>query len=142
MDLHEQITWYIENEAEKLALRHHAYHNALYIENERKLSRSSSPTNLKSVVKPPHWLDDRKFDPFYVKKHAKTIAYSIAKKIESKTYEPFTPSKNKIAKSSGGYREVAVYQIPDAAISTFFYHRLLKKDPYLHGIPFLVLSSN
>ncbi|WP_219623274.1 hypothetical protein, partial [Vibrio parahaemolyticus] len=62
--------------------------------------------------------------------HAKTIAYSIAKKIESQTYEPFEPSKNKVAKSSGGYREVAMYQIPDAAISTFFYHRLLSKNKH------------
>lgn len=130
MDLHERLTWYIENEAKKLTLRHHAYHNALHIENQRKKSRSSSPTNLKPVVKPPHWSQDKKFDPFYVKKHANTIAHSIAKKIESKTYEPLEPSKNKIAKSSGGYREVAVYQIPDAAVSTFFYHRLLAKNKH------------
>jgi RNA-directed DNA polymerase len=130
MELHEKITWYIENEAEKLTLRHHAYHNALCVENKRKKTRSSSPTNLKSVKKPPQWLDDKKFDPFYVKKHAKTIAHSIAKKIANKTYEPFEPSKNKIAKASGGYREVAVYQIPDAAISTFFYHRLLSKNKH------------
>lgn len=130
MELYEKITWYIENEAEKLALRHHAYHNALHVENERKRQRSSSPANLKVVVKPPHWSQDKKFDPFYVKKHAKTIAYSIANKIKSQTYEPFEPAKNKIAKSSGGYREVAMYQIPDAAISTFFYHRLLRKNKH------------
>lgn len=130
MELHERITWYIENEAEKLTQRHHAYHNALYVENERKRSRSSSPTNLQRVAKPPQWGKDKKFDPFYVKKHAKTIAYSIAKKIEEKSYEPFSPAKNDIAKSSGGYREVAVYQIPDAAISTMFYHRLLKKNKH------------
>ncbi|CAH6950281.1 RNA-dependent DNA polymerase [Vibrio chagasii] len=130
MDLHEKITWYIENEAEKLALRHHAYHNALHVENERKLKRSSAPTNLKTVVKPPHWSNDRKFDPFYVKKHAKTISHSIARKIEAQTYEPFPPATNNVAKSSGGYREVAMYQIPDAAISTFFYHRLLKKNKH------------
>ena len=130
MELHEKITWYIEKEAEKLALRHHAYHNALHVENKRKRKRSSSPTNLKVVAKPPHWSQDKKFDPFYVKKHAKTIAYSIAKKVESQTYEPFEPSKNKVAKSSGGYREVAMYQIPDAAISTFFYHRLLSKNKH------------
>ncbi|MEW4522111.1 reverse transcriptase domain-containing protein, partial [Vibrio cholerae] len=130
MELHEKITWYIEKEAEKLALRHHAYHNALHVENERKRQRSSSPSNLKVVAKPPHWSHDKKFDPFYVKKHAKTIAFSIAKKIESQTYEPFEPSKNKVAKSSGGYREVAIYQIPDAAISTFFYHRLLSKNKH------------
>ena len=130
MNLHENITWYIENEAEKLALRHHAYHNALNIENERKLNRSFSPSNLKSVEKPKHWSNDKKFDPFYVKKHAKTIAYSIAKKIEAQTYEPFEPAMGVISKSSGGYRDVAMYQIPDAAISTLFYHRLLKKNKH------------
>jgi len=128
--LHEYITWYIEKEADKLAQRHHDYHNALYVENERKRSRTSSPTNLKIVAKPPQWSKDKKFDPFYVRKHAKTIAYSIAKKIEAKSYEPFPPAKNDIVKSSGGYREVAVYQIPDAAISTLFFHRLLKKNKH------------
>ncbi|WP_080756447.1 reverse transcriptase domain-containing protein [Aeromonas hydrophila] len=130
MKLHEKIEQYIKNEAEKLALRHHAYHNAVHVENQRKLQRSLSPMNLKVVEKPPHWSRDKKFDPFYVKKHAKTIAWSIAKKIEAQTYEPFEPSTNKIAKSSGGYREVAVYQIPDAAISTLFYHRLLSKNKH------------
>lgn len=130
MELHEKITWYIENEAKKLTLRHHEYHNSLFIENQRKLQRSSTPTNLKSVKRPPHWAQNKKFDPFYVRKHARTIAYSIAKKIESQTYEPFAPSTNKVAKSSGGYREVSMYQIPDAAISTFFYHRLLSKNKH------------
>lgn len=130
MELYEKITWYIEKEAEKLALRHHAYHNALHVENERKRQRSKLPTNLKMVMKPPHWSQNKKFDPFYVKKHAKTIAFSIANKIKSQTYEPFEPATNNIAKSSGGYREVAIYQIPDAAISTFFYHRLLSKNKH------------
>jgi len=128
--LHEKITRYIEQEAEKLSLRHHAYHNALHIENSRKRERSSSPSNLKSVTKPPHWSENKRFDPFYVKKHAKTIAHSITKKIESGSYKPFKPSSNYVAKSSGGYREVAMYEIPDAAISTFFYHRLLSKNKH------------
>ncbi|WP_407217456.1 reverse transcriptase domain-containing protein [Enterobacter hormaechei] len=130
MELYEKIAWYIEKEAEKLALRHHSYHNSLHVENERKRQRSTSPSNLKVVAKPPHWSKDKKFDPFYVKKHAKTIAYSIAKKIKSQTYEPFEPAKNNVAKPSGGYREVAIYQIPDAAVSTFFYHRLLSKNKH------------
>lgn len=130
VNLKERIAHYIDQEADKLGQRHHFYHNALHIENERKRSRSSTPNNLKKAVKPPHWFNDRKFDPFYVKKRAKTIAHSIAKKIEDRTYEPFEPSKNKVAKASGGYREVAVYQIPDAAISTLFYHRLLAKNKH------------
>ncbi|MBT0717785.1 RNA-dependent DNA polymerase [Rosenbergiella epipactidis] len=130
MELYEKIVEYIDKEAKKLALRHHAHHNILHLENTRKYQRSSSPSNIKNLEKPPHWSKDKKFDPFYVKKHSKSIAYSITKKIESQSYKPFKPEKNKIAKSSGGYREVTMYQIPDAAISTLFYHRLLSKNKH------------
>ncbi len=127
MELETFIARYIADEAEKLALRHHAYHNAISIENSRKLERTKSP-NLLQVVKPEHWLIDRKFNPFYVKKNTKSIARSIAKKISSGEYEPREPAIAKIPKKSGGTRDVAMYQIPDAAVSTLFYHRLLKKN--------------
>ncbi|EPB9508841.1 reverse transcriptase domain-containing protein [Yersinia enterocolitica] len=130
MDLKKSILEAITSEAKKLAKKHHAFHNSLHVENKRKNERSNSPDNLKVLSKPPHWLVDKKFDPFYVKKHAKTIAYSIYKKIESETYEPFQVAANKIAKSSGGYRDVSIYQIPDAAISTLFYRRLLSKNKH------------
>ena len=70
------------------------------------------------------------FNPFYVKKHANTIAYSIAKKIENGSYKPASPANNKIAKDSGGFRDVAIYQIPDSAVSTLFYQRLLAKNKH------------
>ncbi|HEJ9121577.1 TPA: hypothetical protein SML70_001469 [Serratia marcescens] len=130
MILREKLAEYIEFEANKLAQRHHAYHNSLHIENQRKKERSRSPGNLKTIVKPPQWADDSKFNPFYVKKHSKAIAYSISKKIELGTYKPFPVSTNKIPKASGGYREVAIYQIPDAAVSTFYYRRLLSKNKH------------
>ncbi len=80
MDLEKSVARYIAEEAKKLALRHHAYHNAIAIENKRKLERTKSP-KLLQVEKPEHWSIDRKFDPFYVKKNTKSIARSIAKKI-------------------------------------------------------------
>lgn len=130
MTLYDQIIKQIQLETDKLSLRHHAYHNALYIENERKKKRSSSPKNLKKVVQPSYWSKDKKFNPFYVKKNSKAIAYSIANKISKGTYEPFEVTINQIPKSSGGYRNVAIYQIPDAAISTLFYQRLLSKNKH------------
>jgi len=130
MDLKLSIFEAITNEAKKLSNKHHAFHNSLYIENNRKKERSKNPNNLKTLSKPPHWAVDKKFDPFYVNKHAKAIAHSIYKKIESETYEPFSVTTNKIAKSSGGYRDVSIYQIPDAAISTLFYRRLLSKNKH------------
>ena len=127
MNLEKNLFKYISTEAEKLALRHHAYHNAIALENSRKKERSNTP-RLLNVVKPEHWSQDKKFNPFYVKKNAKSIARSITKKIISGQYKPNEPFVVKIPKKSGGSRDVAMYQIPDAAVSTFFYHRLLKKN--------------
>jgi RNA-directed DNA polymerase len=38
------------------------------------------------------------------------------------------PHRKKIPKSGGGERELTVYQIPDAAVSTYFYSRRLAKN--------------
>lgn len=129
MSLYKQLVKQINAESEKLSLRHHAYHNALHIENQRKKQRSYNPS-LKKIMKPTSWAKDKKFNPFYVKKNAKAIAFSIAKKIKNKTYFPHDPDINTIPKTSGGYREVAIYQIPDAAVSTLFYQRLLSKNKH------------
>ncbi|RTN21484.1 RNA-dependent DNA polymerase [Enterobacter quasimori] len=130
MDLQKKILQYISDEAKDLTLTHHVYHNALHIENLRKKERSLNPINLRVLSKPQYWSDDKKFNPFYVKKHSKAIAHSISKKITARTYEPFPVAVNKIAKPSGGFREVSIYQIPDAAISKLFYHRLLSKNKH------------
>lgn len=127
MNLEKSLLKYILMEAEKLGMRHHAYHNAIAVENTRKRSRLKNPKLVKPV-KPEHWDIDRKFNPFYVKKNAKSIAKSMARKISTGSYEPFPSVTAKIPKASGGTRSVTMYQIPDAAVSKLFYHRLLKKN--------------
>ncbi len=120
---------FISKEATKLALRHHDYHNELAKENDRKKRRGHS-INVRSLQKPNYWKNSKLFNPFYVKKHAKTIAYAIANKIENRLYSPNETAKSKIKKLSGGYREVDIYQIPDAAVSNLFYYRLLAKNKH------------
>ncbi|WP_354005116.1 reverse transcriptase domain-containing protein [Ramlibacter cellulosilyticus] len=71
---------------------------------------------------------DRKFNPFYVRSNASAIARSIAGKIRSSTYRPHKPFQKTIPKPGGGQRELTVYQIPDAAVSGYFYSRLLAKN--------------
>ncbi|WP_081941948.1 reverse transcriptase domain-containing protein [Spirochaeta lutea] len=85
---------------------------------------------LLSPFKPEHWSIDRKFNPFYVHKHAPSIARSIAKKIQIGEYKPNPPEIAQIPKKTGGTRNVAMYQIPDAAVSTMFYRRLLRKNKH------------
>lgn len=117
----------IGEEALKLSQRHHAYHNALELEHIRKSRRVSNP-NRKRVKIPEHWLEEKKNNPFYVNKHKRQIAHSIAKKIKDGSYTPNCPKIKKIPKSSGGSRNVTIYQIPDAAVSKLFYQRLLRKN--------------
>lgn len=127
MDLQESIEREITEEADKLALRYHAYHNALHAEHVRQAKRVKSPPT-KIIKQPAYWAVDRKFNPFYVRKHRAAIAHSIAQKILTKSYLPNPPFEKEIAKSGGGTRNISVFQIPDAAVSRMIYKQLLRKN--------------
>lgn len=129
MNLQENLVKVIEKESDKLILRYHAYHNALHLEHKRNKKRISNPPP-KLIKAPDYWQKDEKFNPFYVKRKSKAIARSIAKKIAEQIYEPFPPHIKNIPKPAGGYREIAIYQIPDAAVSKIYYERLLAKNKH------------
>lgn len=129
MILEKQLLKFIQAEAKKLSERHHAYHNSVNLEFERKSKRLLDPGK-KVVTLPPHWSEDKKFNPFHVNKNRKKIAHSIAKKILLGTYSPNSPASMNVRKPSGGYRTVSIYQIPDAAVSSLFYHQLLRKNKH------------
>ncbi|GIM31530.1 reverse transcriptase domain-containing protein [Paraclostridium bifermentans] len=119
----------IIEEARKNALRYHMYHNNLEIIYQRNRKRIQDPP-VKDVKKPESWTIDKKFNPFYVIKHAKQISKSIKGKLSNGTYKPKDPFIRAVPKASGGTRNIAVYQIPDAAISNYLYHRLLSKNKH------------
>lgn len=119
----------IIEEAEKTAIRYQTYHNNLEIIYQRNQKRIKNPPN-KQVKKPECWEIDKKFNPFYVIKHAKQISKSIKYKLSEGNYEPKKPFIREVKKVSGGIRKIAVYQIPDAAISNYLYHRLLSKNKH------------
>ncbi len=85
---------------------------------------------VKKIETPGYWQHDKKFNPFYVRKKHKSIAKAIAKNIEKRAYQPNDPYIKEIPKSDGGTRKVAIYQIPDAAISKMFFSRLLEKNKH------------
>lgn len=117
----------IDAECVKLITRHHEYHNRVHTEWERNKKRlASAPA--KKIITPDYWQDDRKFNPFYVRSNSAAIARSIADKIENGTYSPNQPFLKKIPKPNGGERELTIFQIPDAAVSRYFYERLLEKN--------------
>lgn len=129
MNVEKSLHEVIVNECEKLIARHHSYHNHLHAEWLRNRARISG-TLEKQIKTPEYWAADRKFNPFYVKSNAKAIAKSIAKKISEGTYAPNVPFEKLIPKAGGGQRKLTIYQIPDAAVSRYFYSRLLSKNKH------------
>jgi RNA-directed DNA polymerase len=127
MSLELHIRDRIVAEAEKLIDRYHSYHNHLHSDWLRNRNRiADAPTKVVQI--PDHWALDPKFNPFYVRRNANAIARSISAKLSAGTFEPLSPHRKKIPKPGGGERELTVYQIPDAAVSTYFYSRLLAKN--------------
>ncbi len=120
---------YITDEAQKLAYRHHKYHNVVELNYQRNVRRITTPPP-KEIKIPPYWLEDKKYNPFYVLKHSKQIAHSIRQKLDDGTYKPAPPYIMDVPKPAGGVRHVCVYQIPDAAVSNYLYHRLLSKNKH------------
>lgn len=130
MTLEERLAFIIREEAVKLITRYHEYHNRVHLETKRNIKRLGDSAPPKAIHVPDYWSHDRKFDPFYVKSRYKSIARSIAVKIENRTYCPNTPYIKSVPKADGGVRKVAIYQIPDAAISKLFFNRLLAKNKH------------
>lgn len=127
MSLELQLKERIVAECTKLIDRYHAYHNHLHLEWLRNRDRIASAPK-KEIKVPEHWALDPKFNPFHVRRNAPAIARSIARKIAARSYAPNKPHRKSIPKPGGGERELTVYQIPDAAVSTYFYSRLLAKN--------------
>ncbi|WP_339241300.1 reverse transcriptase domain-containing protein [Paenibacillus sp. FSL F4-0243] len=117
----------IEKECDKLGQRYHDFHNSIEMEYQRNKRRVNNPPN-KEIKPPEYWEIDKKFNPFYVKKHSKQIAHSLAHKLESETYTPHPPYIMEVDKKDGGKREVAIFQIPDSVVSKYIYKRLTAKN--------------
>jgi hypothetical protein len=126
-EIFKEIQDHIIAEAEKHIARHHAYHNRLALEHLREKNRLVAAPG-KTVHTPTSWGANRLFNPFYVKIHARPIAFSIASRITSGAYTPHNPFIRQIPKPSGGTRDVSTFQIPDAAVSLWAYENLMRKN--------------
>ncbi len=130
MDLEQKLANAIRDEAEKLIIRYHEYHNRIHLEAKRNARRLGDSAPQKIIHTPDYWSHDKKYNPFYIKRKYKSIARSVALKIENRTYSPNQPYIKTVPKSEGGDRKISIYQIPDAAISKWFFNRLLSKNKH------------
>jgi RNA-directed DNA polymerase len=130
MDLEKRLKIVIRAESEKLIQRYHDYHNHVHDEFVRNKKRLGKSAPQKEILKPGYWKNDKKFNPFYVRRRCKSIARSIARNIENRIYRPNLPYIKEVPKSDGTFREVTIYQIPDAAVSKLFFNILLSKNKH------------
>jgi len=129
MTLEDEIFEAIKSESDKLIQRHHDYHNSQHLEECRKRRRGNLSYE-KEIKTPDYWELDRKFNPFYVAKNKKSISKAIVLKLKDGTYTPNKPHTKKVQKLSGGTRQITIFQVPDAAISTWLYRKLLRKNKH------------
>lgn len=130
MLLEQLIAKYIKDEAEKLIERYNLYHNVVHVEYLRNKKRLGIACPNKEIKTPLYWHENKKFNPFYVKKKYKAIAKSITKKIISRQYKPNQPHVLLVPKKDGSSREVSIFQIQDAAISKMYFDKLLSKNKH------------
>lgn len=120
----------IDEIADRKINEHQAYHNNLHLLHEREKRRIKNPST-KEIKIPKEWDIDKKYNPFYVKKHQKQIAHSVFQKLINGEYKPFSPFLKQIPKkNSKKTRPINIFQIPDEAISNYFYKRLLNKNKH------------
>ncbi|WP_341302292.1 reverse transcriptase domain-containing protein [Lysinibacillus sp. FSL H8-0500] len=126
----EDIEFHINQIAVRKAQEFQEYHNNLELIYRREKRRIKNPQK-KDIKIPEEWLIDKKYNPFYVLKHQKQIAKSIFNKLINDTYKPFKPYLKEIPKkNSTKTRPVHIFQIPDEAVSNYFYSRLLSKNKH------------
>ncbi|WP_280157458.1 reverse transcriptase domain-containing protein [Priestia aryabhattai] len=126
----EEIEFYINQLAVRKVNEFQKYHNNVELIHNREKRRIKNPLP-KEIKFPEEWSVDRKYNPFYVLKHQKQIAKSIFNKLINGTYKPYTPYLKHIPKeNSTKTRPVYIFQIPDEAVSNYFYSRLLSKNKH------------
>lgn len=117
----------IRAEAEKQIRRHEGYMSEL----AREIARREARTGLqhpKVIQIPEHWNINPGFNPYHVRRKAKAIARSMEKALADRTYRPRTAFKYLIPKPDGGFREVAIFQIANSALSLLTFKRLMGKN--------------
>jgi RNA-directed DNA polymerase len=118
----------IERQAKKLIERH----KKLGFVKKKYERRFRLRTGLKAIPSkvrdPGMWEVAPHFDPIYCIKHSKYLAKTIWRKITERKYEPNPAVLFKIPKDSGGYREIMVFTIPDAAVANLFNSRMRDRN--------------
>jgi RNA-directed DNA polymerase len=127
-DMEKTIRHNITKECNKLIERYYEYLFELEETTKRKEERLGSPVD-KKIIQPDYWTI-KGFNPFKVNrtKQINTYAYTISNRLKLLSYKPQSSIIYSVPKSSGGTRDLNIFQIPDSAISRMVYKSLLEKN--------------
>ena len=118
----------IERQAKKLIERHKKTHFAKKKYERRFRLRTGLPATPANIREPGVWTTAPHFNPKYCIKHSRYLAETIWQKIRDRKYEPHPAILYRIPKDSGGFRDIMVFSIPDAAVANLFNSRLRDRN--------------
>nr|WP_298928730.1 reverse transcriptase domain-containing protein [uncultured Erythrobacter sp.] len=118
----------IERKARSILAKHRRSDGAAQKHAQRFTTRTGQASIASPYQRPPYWDFDRQFDPVYCIAHARFLAKSIWKKIQSESYEPQPAILFEIDKPDGGIRQIMSFTIPDSAVANIFNRRLTHRN--------------
>lgn len=126
--MQELIRRAIEAEAKKRLARYSK--NQYYTHKYRKSfsKRTDLPAAVPPHSLPPQWAFHKHYDPRYCLNHSRFISLGIWSSLVGGLYEPKAALRSRVAKPSGGFREIDAFSIPDAAVAKIFLVNLRKRN--------------
>jgi RNA-directed DNA polymerase len=125
-------------ECNKHIHRYFSYIRELNDYAERKSKREGISFK-KTIILRKWWNLDPQFNPFKVRttKRLTVYAHTLSLKLRRNRYKPKPALIRRMRKADGSFRELNIFQLPDAALSRLVYKSLLKKNlPRLSGYAF------
>ncbi|MBB5693520.1 reverse transcriptase domain-containing protein [Muricoccus pecuniae] len=118
----------IELEARKRIRRHNQDVARSGADGKRFAKRTGLVPKTSPPAEPFYWSLNRHFDPRYCLAHGKHIAKGLWYSLKSGRYAPRPAVEVSIKKSSGGRRNVRIFTIPDAALSSLLAQNLTARN--------------
>ena len=118
----------IRAEAHRQVQEHETYCSRLAEEAVRRQRRSTVRMAPLRPIRPDFWRDDPGFDPYKVRANADFIGRAVAERLKGGNYVPLAPALFQVPKADGSLRDVNVFQIADAVVSTRAFQSLSLKN--------------
>jgi len=120
----------LEREVDKLIKRHNDKVSGASLNQRRYEKRSGKSGKKSSLTTPDPWKAHIHFNPYHVRTRLDAFSRSISEKIRKNSYQLNPTLIVSVPKPTGGFREISIFSVPDAAISYWLGHRLIQRNSY------------